>query len=158
MQQYIPLLLNYSPTNFSLVSLTKLLIQIFFHFVFLVLLLLIFLSYRALVNRTYVEKMPEPIKLDLVGDKINSAYEIFNLQTASNGSKSLLKIGDFQQHGNVTLDKNSILWPGGQTVEPKGVFISSHLQVYEFQKFIIYNSCQRPVSCLLRIISQNIDS
>ena len=79
--------------------------------------------------------MSEQIELDLVGDKINSAYEIFNLRTASNRSKSLFKIGDFYRAGNVSLNKSSILWPGSRTVEPKGVFISNHLKVYKFWKF-----------------------
>ena len=81
--------------------------------------------------------MTDPITIDLIGDRVNSAYEIFNLRTTSHGVNSLHKIGDFDRSGNVSLSKGSILWPGNQTKEPKGVFISSHLKVRTFQIFTV---------------------
>lgn len=83
----------------------------------------------ALVNRTYKEGTTGPIQLNQAGDRTNSAYDVMNLNEALNGSRLLLKVGRLDNSGNVSIDKSSIVWPGNQTVQPKGVYISNHLRV-----------------------------
>jgi len=105
--------------------------------------------YRALVNRTYTKNMTEPVKLDVAGNKVNSAYEIFNLRASGEGNNFLYKIGNFDRDGNISIAKSSILWPGNQTVEPKGVFISSHLKIVtaESRPFVITYQIPKGGNC-----------
>ncbi len=85
-----------------------------------------------MVNKTYQSGKTGDVRLDSFGDRVNAAYEIYNLNVKeSNGDKYLKQVGDFEGDGNISVQQNLIRWPGNQTQKPKGVFVSNHLRVSE---------------------------
>ncbi len=87
-----------------------------------------YVFFRSMINRTYSGGQTGDIKLDTMGDRVNAAYDIFNLKE-ENGVKFLSEIGRFDAAGNVSVKQNEIIWPGNKTDVPKGVFVSNHLRV-----------------------------
>ena len=59
------------------------------------------------------------------GDRIHSVYHILNLKNRDD--KQLTVVGEYRNE-KVLINEN-ITWPGGQTQQPKGVSVSTHLNV-----------------------------
>ena len=86
-----------------------------------------------MVNRTYQGGVTGSIKINIVGDRINAAYNIYNMEEMQNGKKYLKKVGSLNQNEKIIVNDSYITWPGNETQVPKGVFISSHLKVCWFK-------------------------
>ena len=81
------------------------------------------------MNWTYQGGVTGSIKINVAGDRINAAYNIYNLKEMQSGKKYLKKVGHFDQDGKMEMNDSYIVWPGNETQVPKGVFVSSHLKV-----------------------------
>ncbi|XP_065058680.1 glutamate receptor ionotropic, NMDA 1-like [Rhopilema esculentum] len=105
--------------------------------------------FKAMVNRTFANGATGTVNIDPVGDRVNAAYEIFNLKETRNGMKFLAKVGNFNHEGIVSLNDSHIVWPGNQTEVPKGVFVSAHLKIVtaESHPFITAHPLPQSKNC-----------
>ena len=84
------------------------------------------------MNRTYQGGVTGNITINVAGDRINAAYNIYNMKEMQSGKKYLKKVGEFHQDGKMMMNHSNIVWPGNETQVPRGVFVSSHLKVCWF--------------------------
>ncbi|OQR70578.1 glutamate-like [Tropilaelaps mercedesae] len=72
------------------------------------------------------------VKFDEKGDRLNSDYDIFNIQTDK--ESPLVKVGEYMyseydMQMELKINLNSVSWPGGATEKPLGFIIPKHLRV-----------------------------
>lgn len=82
-----------------------------------------------MVNRTHSGGVTGDIEINVAGDRINAAYDVYNMKEMQSGQKYLKKVGHFDQDEKMVVNDSYIVWPGNETQVPRGVFISTHLKV-----------------------------
>lgn len=101
--------------------------------------------FNELVNTTLENGKTGYLVLNGNGDRIHSVYHILNLKNRDD--KQLTVVGEYRNE-KVLINEN-ITWPGGQTQQPKGVSVSTHLNVVTVvgEPFVFITSMPRSGLC-----------